>query len=188
MKRDLKIPKVTFRVRIGDEVETDGGCAIGGQWINKTTDDFFKDKRVVLFSLPGAFTPTCSSQQLPGFEKEYDAIKKMGIDEIYCVSVNDSFVMIAWSTHMKIKNVKMIPDGSGNFTRFMGMLIGKNHLGFGLRSWRYMTVINDNTIEKWWQEPGINNEGTDDDPYVQSTPENMINYLQNKTNFAEVHG
>ena len=87
MKRDLKIPKVTFRVRIGDEVETDGGCAIGGQWINKTTDDFFKGKRVVLFSLPGAFTPTCSSLQLPGFEEQYDAIKKMGIDEIYCVSV-----------------------------------------------------------------------------------------------------
>ena len=144
MKRDLKIPKVTFRVRIGDEVETDGGCAIGGQWINKTTDDFFKGKRVVLFSLPGAFTPTCSSLQLPGFEEQYDAIKKMGIDEIYCVSVNDSFVMNAWANH--------------------------------------------NTIEKWWQEPGINNEGTDDDPYVQSTPENMINYLQNKTNFAEVHG
>ena len=96
MKRDLKIPKVTFRVRTGDEVETDGGCAIGGQWINKTTDDFFKGKRVVLFSLPGAFTPTCSSLQLPGFEKEYEHIKKMGIDEVYCVSVNDSFVMNAW--------------------------------------------------------------------------------------------
>ena len=103
----------------------------------------------------------------------------MDVDEIYCVSVNDSFVMNAWALHMKIKNVKMIPDGSGNFTRFMGMLIGKNHLGFGLRSWRYMCVINNNTIEKWWQEPGINNEGTDDDPYVESTPENMISYLEN---------
>ena len=104
MKRDLKIPKVTFRVRTGDEVETDGGCAIGGQWINKTTDDFFKNKRVVLFSLPGAFTPTCSSQQLPGFEKEYDRIRKMGIDEIYCLSVNDAFVMFNWCKKLKIKN------------------------------------------------------------------------------------
>jgi len=178
MKRDLMIPKVTFRVRTGDEVETDGGCAIGGQWINKTTDDFFKGKRIVLFSLPGAFTPTCSSLQLPGFEENYEKIKGLDVDEIYCVSVNDSFVMNAWALHMKIKNVKMIPDGSGNFTRFMGMLIGKNHLGFGNRSWRYMCVIKDNTIERWWQEPGINNEGIDDDPYLESTPEKMIEYLE----------
>ena len=178
MIKGFKIPKVTFRVRTGDAVETDGGCAIGGAWHNATTDSYFKGKRVVLFSLPGAFTPTCSSQQLPGFEKEYDKIRNMGIDEIYCVSVNDSFVMNAWASHMKIQNVKMIPDGSGNFTRFMGMLIGKNHLGFGNRSWRYMAVVNDNVVERWWQEPGINNEGIDDDPYIASTPENMVNYLK----------
>ena len=105
MKRDLKIPKVTFRTREGDEVETDGGCAIGGQWVNKTTDDYFKGKRVVIFSLPGAFTPTCSSQQLPGFEEKYNEIREKGIDEIYCISVNDSYVMNAWAEHMKIKNV-----------------------------------------------------------------------------------
>ena len=178
MKEGMIIPKVTFRTREGDEVETDGGCAIGGQWINKTTDDYFKGKRVVVFSLPGAFTPTCSSQQLPGFEKEYEKIKTLGVDEIYCVSVNDSFVINAWSEHLNVQSVKMIPDGSGNFTRFMGMLIGKNHLGFGMRSWRYMAVINDGVIEKWWQEPGINNEGLDDDPYVESTPEKMVAYLE----------
>jgi peroxiredoxin len=177
MIEGFKIPKVTFRVRTGDAVETDGGCAIGGEWHNATTDSYFKDKRVVIFSLPGAFTPTCSSQQLPGFEKEYNHIKGMGVNEIYCVSVNDSFVMNAWADRMNIKNVKMIPDGSGNFTRFMGMLIGKNHLGFGNRSWRYMAVINDGVVEKWWQEPGINNEGIDDDPYIESTPDNMIEYL-----------
>ena len=178
MIEGFKVPKVTFRIRTGDEVETDGGCAIGGEWHNATTDSYFKNKRVVIFSLPGAFTPTCSSQQLPGFEKEYNSIKDMGIDEIYCISVNDSYVMNAWADRMDIKNVKMIPDGSGNFTRFMGMLIGKNHLGFGNRSWRYMAVVNDGAVEKWWQEPGINNEGTDDDPYVESTPDNMIDYLK----------
>lgn len=130
MNEGFKIPSVTFRVRTGDEVETDGGCAIGGQWLNETTDNYFKNKRVVLFSLPGAFTPTCSSQQLPGFEENYDTIKKFAVDEVYCISVNDSFVMNAWADHMGIEKVKMIPDGSGNFTRFMGMLIGKNHLGF----------------------------------------------------------
>ena len=178
MIEGFKVPKVTFRIRTGDEVETDGGCAIGGEWHNATTDSYFKNKRVVIFSLPGAFTPTCSSQQLPGFEKEYNSIKDMGIDEIYCISVNDSYVMNAWADRMNIQNVKMIPDGSGNFTRFMGMLIGKNHLGFGNRSWRYMAVVNDGAVEKWWQEPGINNEGTDDDPYVESTPDNMIGYLK----------
>ena len=178
MIEGFKVPKVTFRIRTGDEVETDGGCAIGGEWHNATTDSYFKGKRVVIFSLPGAFTPTCSSQQLPGFEKEYNSIKDMGIDEIYCISVNDSYVMNAWADRMNIQNVKMIPDGSGNFTRFMGMLIGKNHLGFGNRSWRYMAVVNDGEVEKWWQEPGINNEGTDDDPYVESTPDNMIDYLK----------
>ena len=178
MQNGMIIPKVTFRTREGDEIETDGGCAIGGQWLNKTTDDYFKGKRVVLFSLPGAFTPTCSSQQLPGFEEQYDTITKFSVDEVYCISVNDSYVMNAWANHMGINKVKMIPDGSGNFTRFMGQLIGKNHLGFGMRSWRYMAVINDGVIERWWQEPGINNEGTDDDPYVETTPENMIAYLQ----------
>ena len=181
MKRDLMIPKVTFRTRIGDEVETDGGCAIGGQWINKTTDDFFKNKRVVLFSLPGAFTPTCSSLQLPGFEDEYERIKKMGIDEIYCVSVNDSFVMNAWAIHMKIKNVKMIPDGSGNFTRFMGMLIGKNHLGFGLRSWRYSMLVDNKEVVKVFEEDGKNNASDDNDPFKVSDVDTMIKYLKEKT-------
>jgi peroxiredoxin len=176
-KEDWIIPKVTFRTREGDEETEDGGCAIGGVWVNKTTDDYFKNKRVVLFSLPGAFTPTCSSQQLPGFEDNYEKIKSMGIDEVYCVSVNDSFVMNAWSKYMGVKNVKMIPDGSGNFTRFMGMLVGKNHLGFGNRSWRYMCVIDNGVVEAWWEEPGINNDGEDNDPYVESTPENMIDYL-----------
>ena len=177
MKRDLQIPKVTFRVRVGDEVETDGGCAIGGQWLNKTTDDYFKGKRVVLFSLPGAFTPTCSSQQLPGFEKNASKLKDLGIDEIYCCSVNDSYVMNAWAKKMNISNVKVLPDGSGLFTKYMGMLISKDHDGFGQRSWRYMAIINDGVVEKWWQEPGINNSGSDDDPYVETTPENTITYL-----------
>ena len=100
-------------------------------------------KRVVLFSLPGAFTPTCSTYQLPGFEENYDKIRNQNIDEVYCISVNDAFVMNAWAKSQQVENVKVIPDGSGNFTRYMGMLIGKNHLGFGMRSWRYMCVIND---------------------------------------------
>ena len=166
------IPKVTFRTRVFDKTKMENS------WQDVTTDDYLKGKRVVLFSLPGAFTPTCSTYQLPGFEENYDAIRNQDIDEVYCISVNDAFVMNAWGKDQKIQNVKMIPDGSGNFTRYMGMLIGKNHLGFGMRSWRYMAIINDGTIERWWQEPGINNEGLDDDPYIESTPEHMDIYLQ----------
>ena len=172
------VPNVVFKTRVQDDDCTD--CPNPYRWEDKSTDDFFSGKKVVLFSLPGAFTPTCSSQQLPGFEEKYNDIKSKGIDEVYCISVNDSYVMNAWAEHMKIKHVKMIPDGSGNFTRFMGMLIGKNHLGFGMRSWRYMAIINDGVIERWWQEPGINNEGLDDDPYIESTPENVMNYLNEK--------
>ncbi len=168
------IPKVTFRTRVFDNTKMEN------RWQDVTTDDYLKGKRVVLFSLPGAFTPTCSTYQLPGFEENYDAIRNQDIDEVYCISVNDAFVMNAWGKDQKIQNVKMIPDGSGNFTRYMGMLIGKNHLGFGMRSWRYMAIINDGIVEKWWQEPGINNDGSDDDPYIETTPENCISYLEQK--------
>ena len=180
MIEGFKIPQVTFRIREGDTSDNEIACAIGGKWTSKTTDDFFKNKRVILFSLPGAFTPTCSSQQLPGFEKNADELKKLGIDEIYCCSVNDSYVMNAWAKKMGISNVKVIPDGSGLFTKYMGMLISKDHDGFGQRSWRYMAIINNGIVEKWWQEPGINNDGSDDDPYIETTPNNCIKYLSEK--------
>ena len=169
------IPGVFLYMRVRDE-------SIGGdnpyKWEHRFTHNIFKDKRVVLFSLPGAFTPTCSTYQLPNFEKLYDFYMKEGIDEIYCMSVNDAFVMNAWAKAQCVERVKVIPDGSGNMTRFMGMLIGKNHLGFGNRSWRFMAIINDGVVEKWWQEPSINNDGTDEDPYIESTPENCLEYLQ----------
>jgi len=177
MIEGYKIPKVTFNTRVGDASETEATCSIGGKWVKKNTDDYFLNKRVVLFSLPGAFTPTCSTQQLPGFEKNFEKIKSMGIDEIYCCSVNDSFVMNAWAMKMGIKKIKLLPDGSGLFTKYMGMLIAKDHNGFGQRSWRYMAVVNNGKIEKWWQEPGINNDGSDNDPYVESTPEKCLDYL-----------
>ena len=177
MIKGFEIPKVIFRVREGDTSNDEEICAIGGRWIDKSSDDYFKGKRVILFSLPGAFTPTCSSQQLPGFEKNAAKFKDLGIDDIYCCSVNDSYVMNAWAKKMNIFNVKVIPDGSGLFTKYMGMLISKDHDGFGQRSWRYMAIINDGVVEKWWQEPGINNTGSDDDPYIETTPENTISYL-----------
>ena len=120
----MKIPEVTFRGRIGDDQSLGGACAIGGEWKNITTNHLFKDKKVVLFSLPGAYTPTCSSQQLPGYEEKYQDLKNY-VDEVYCLSVNDSFVMNAWFRDQKITKVKPIGDGEGKFTKEMNMLVNK---------------------------------------------------------------
>ena len=118
------VPQVTFRTRVRDE-------EIGGtnpfRWQDVTSDEYFKGKRVVVFSLPGAFTPTCSTYQVPGFEQNYDRIRNCGIDEVYCISVNDSFVMNKWAQDQQLQNIKMIPDGAGEFTRMMGMLVYRIH-------------------------------------------------------------
>ena len=123
--------------------------------------------------MPGAFTPTCSTYQLPGFEKLYDDFKELGVDDIYCMSVNDSFVMNAWGKVHEINKVKMIPDGSGEFTRQMGMLVKKDNLGFGYRSWRYAIMVNNGFIRKMWEEKG-KMDNCSDDPYEESAPLNIL--------------
>ena len=173
----MNIKKHTFKFREGDSEEKGGCTFIGGTWKDVTTDDLFKGKRIVLFSLPGAFTPTCSSEELPSYDRMYQEFKELGIDDVYCVSVNDAFVMNALSRDFEIKNVKMIPDGCGTFTSNMGMLVAKPAQGFGMRSWRYAAVVNDGVVEKMFEEPGFNNFSDDDDPYVVSKPEIVKNYL-----------
>ena len=168
------LPDVTFRTRVRDD-------SIGGdnpyRWQDMTTADYFAGKRVVLFSLPGAFTPTCSTYQLPNFERMAPEFRAMGIDEIYCMSVNDSFVMNAWAKSQNLENVKVIPDGSGTFTSGVGMLVDKDNLGFGFRSWRYAMVVNDGTIEVVLREAGLT-DNAEDDPYEFTTPESVMNYLK----------
>lgn len=168
-----KLPDVTFRTRVRDE-------SVGGpnpfRWENKTTDDYFKGKKVVLFSLPGAFTPTCSTYQLPDFDKLFPEFQAKGIDEIYCLSVNDAFVMNAWGKQQGLKNIKLIPDGSGEFTRKMGMLVCKDNLGFGMRSWRYAAVVDDGVVKAWFEEPGFS-DNCETDPYGASSPQNILEKL-----------
>lgn len=147
-----------------------------GEFVVKSTEDLFSGKRVVIFSLPGAFTPTCSAYQLPGFEENYFNIQNYGIDDIYCISVNDAFVMNAWAKDQGVVNVKLIPDGNGEFTDGMGMLVRKFNLGFAMRSWRYAAVINNGEIEQLFVEEG-KRDNADDDPYVESTPEKVLEYL-----------
>lgn len=181
MKTNTKLPEVTFRTRIRDD-------SIEGpnpyRWQDRTTSDYFAGKRVILFSLPGAFTPTCSTYQLPGFEQAFERFRARGIDEIYCLSVNDSFVMNQWARDQGLQNVKVIPDGSGDFTRRMGMLVNKANLGFGVRSWRYAAVVSNGLIEAWFEEPGLMDD-CPDDPYGVSSPETLMTYLEEMVVAAE---
>ena len=169
-----RVPEVTFHTRIRDE-------SIGGpnpyRWQDVTTADLFAGKRVVVFSLPGAFTPTCSTYQLPGYDSKFEEFQALGIDEVYCLSVNDSFVMNAWFKSQNIQNVRPIPDGSGEFTYAMGMSVTKANLGFGFRSWRYAMVVNDGEIEMMFEEPGkIGNCPVD--PYEMSDPDTVLGWLR----------
>jgi len=148
-----------------------------GEFVNRTSAELFNDKRVVIFSLPGAFTPTCSAYQLPGFEERYDDFLGLGIDDIYCISVNDGFVMNAWAQDQNIEKVKLIPDGNAYFTRSMGMLVNKSNLGFGDRSWRYAAIVKNGIVEKMFVEEG-QRDNADTDPYEASTPEKVLEYVK----------
>lgn len=168
------VPQVILKTRVRDE-GVDGPNPF--RWEDVETRTLFAGKRIVVFSLPGAFTPTCSNEQCPAFERLYDDMKAKGVDDVYCLSVNDAFVMYQWGKQLGLSKVKLLPDGSGDFTRRMGMLIRKDHVGFGERSWRYAMVADDGKVTAWFEEPGINDEGLDDDPYGESSPEKILAWL-----------
>lgn len=173
----MKVPYTRWKTRTGDETAI-GGCGfIGGEWKDIDTPMIFDGKKVVVFALPGAFTPTCSSQQLPGYEEMYDEFKAQGIDEVYCLSVNDAFVMNAWFTNQEIKKVKAIGDGEGVFTSGLGMLVDKNPQGFGLRSWRYSMLVDNGKIVKQFIEPG-QMDGATEDPFEVSDAQTMLNFIK----------
>jgi len=142
-----------------------------------SSEEIFDGKKVIVFALPGAFTPTCSSTHLPGYERHYEEFKALGIDEIYCLSVNDAFTMFQWGRHQGVKNVKLLPDGSAKFTRLMGMLVKKDNLGFGDRSWRYSMLVEDGKITKLFQEEGKCDD-CPTDPFEVSDADTMLNYLK----------
>lgn len=155
-----------------------------GEFVTRTSRDVFAGKRIVLFALPGAFTPTCTNQQLPGFEAAYDEIREFGVDEVYCLSVNDAFVMNAWFDSLNIQKVKALPDGNGAFTTSIGMAVQKTDVGFAARSWRYVIVINDGNVEWAGVEEG-KRDNASDDPYIESTPDRVLQYLQAKKSADE---
>lgn len=159
-KEGQKVPQVTFHTREGSE------------WVDVTTDDIFAGKTVVVFSLPGAFTPTCSSSHVPRYNQLFDAFKAQGVDEIVCMSVNDTFVMNEWKQDQHAENIRFIPDGNGEFTDGMGLLVDKDDLGFGKRSWRYSMLVKDGVVEKQFIEPE-----KPGDPFEVSDADTMFAYI-----------
>ena len=174
IRKGRELPDVTFKTRVRDE-SVEGPNPY--RWEEKTTADYFAGRRVILFSLPGAFTPTCSTYQLPGFERMAPEFADMGINNIYCMSVNDAFVMNAWAKDQNLQNVEVIPDGSGAFTEAVGLLVSKDNLGFGRRSWRYAMVVDDGVVEAFFRESGMA-DNAEDDPYEFTSPEAIMNYLK----------
>jgi len=159
-KEGQTVPEVTFKTRRGHE------------WVDVTSSELFKGKNVIVFSLPGAFTPTCSSSHVPRYNQLAKTFKKHGIDEIVCVSVNDAFVMNEWQKIQNANNIRFIPDGTGEFTNEMGLLVNKDDLGFGMRSWRYSMLVKDGIIDKLFVEPEVPG-----DPFENSDADTMLNYL-----------
>jgi glutathione-dependent peroxiredoxin len=157
------VPKVTFKTRIGQ------------QWKDVTTDDVFKGRTVVVFCLPGAYTPTCSSTHLPRYNELARVFKANGADEIVCLSVNDAFVMNEWKKDQEAENITLLPDGNGDFAAGMGMLVDKSSLGLGKRSWRYSMLVKNGIIEKMFIEP--EKEG---DPFEVSDADTMLKYVNPK--------
>lgn len=155
-----RVPEVTFRTRVGDE------------WVDRTSQEVFAGKTVVLFALPGAFTPTCSSTHLPRYDELEPQLRSCGVDETVCLSVNDGFVMKAWGEDQNVQRVSLLPDGNGQFTEGVGMLVDKDDLGFGKRSWRYSMLVKDGVIEKMFVEPDAPG-----DPFEVSDADTMLTYL-----------
>jgi len=172
------LPDVVFKTRVYDET-AEGPNPY--RWQDQTTEEIFGGKKAVLFALPGAFTPTCSSTHLPRYEELFDQFKQTGVDEIICLSVNDAFVMFQWGKHIGAKNVRLLPDGNGEFTRKMGMLVEKTNLGFGMRSWRYALVADDLSIEKMFIEPDFG-DNCPTDPYTVSDADTVLSYLTRSEN------
>jgi len=154
------VPEVTFHTRVG------------AAWKDVRTSDLFAGKTVIVFALPGAFTPTCSSAHVPRYNELFDTFRAKGVDDVVCVSVNDTFVMEAWKTDQHADRITFVPDGNGEFTEQMGLLVGKDQLGFGKRSWRYSMLVRDGVIEKMFIEPDVPG-----DPFLVSDADTMLNYL-----------
>ena len=162
----MKVPYTNFKTFVDKE------------WKEIDTEEIFSEKKIIVFSIDGAFTSSLNDKNIQEYDEAHTQLKNIGIDEVYCVSVNDTFVMNAWSDQLGIKNVKPLGDGEGVFTQGMGMLVNKPKQGFGMRSWRYSMLVDNGEVIKIFEEPGKNNASDDDDPLSVSDANTMIKYLK----------
>jgi len=172
----VSVPNVIFKTRVRDET-VDGPNPF--RWQDVSSEEIFSGKKVVVFALPGAFTPTCSSTHLPGYETHYDEFRQLGVDEVYCLSVNDAFTMFQWGKHQGVQKVKLLPDGSGEFSRLMGMLVRKDNVGFGQRSWRYSMLVENGQVTALFSEAG-KCDNCPTDPFEVSDAKTLLNHLKSK--------
>lgn len=175
-----QVPNTTFKTRVRNDA-IDGPNPF--DWKDLDTDEIFKSKRVVLFALPGAFTPTCSTSHLPRYEELFEDFRAEGVDEIVCLSVNDAFVMYQWGLAQGAKNVFLLPDGNGEFSRKMGMLVDKSNLGFGMRSWRYSMLVDNGEIIRMFVEDEFS-DNCPVDPFAISDADTMLSYLKQQRQAA----
>jgi thioredoxin-dependent peroxiredoxin len=168
-----QIPNITFRVPVLSKEASDKDEL---EWKDRSTKEIFGSKKIVAISIPGAFTPICSRSHLPRYEELWAKFKELGIDDIVCISVNDPNVMFHWGKQLKIKRVLLLPDGSGEFTRKMDMLVDKSNFGFGYRSWRYAMIVNNLVVEQSFVEPG-RQDNCLEDPFEKSDADTVLSYL-----------
>ncbi|HAD25698.1 MAG TPA: peroxiredoxin [Alphaproteobacteria bacterium] len=171
-----RVPDVTFKTRVRDET-VEGANPY--RWQDRTAAEIFNGRKVVLFALPGAFTPTCSSTHLPGYEQKHDEFTALGVDEVICLSVNDAFCMFKWGKDLGAQKVTLLPDGNCEFTEAMNMLVDKANLGFGKRSWRYSMYVEDGEIVKMFIEPG-KGDNVEGDPFEVSDADTMLGFLKQR--------
>ncbi|PCJ27991.1 MAG: peroxiredoxin [SAR86 cluster bacterium] len=172
----LSVPEIVFKTRVRDESVSGDNPFI---WKDVSSSEIFSNRKVVVFALPGAFTPTCSSTHVPGYESQYDELIQQGIDEVYCLSVNDAFSMYQWGKQLEVSKVQLLPDGNGDFSRGMGMLVKKDNLGFGMRSWRYSMLVENGEVIQLFSEAGkVDNCGSD--PFECSDANTMLDYLKSR--------
>jgi peroxiredoxin len=165
----MKVPYTNFKSYTSEE------------WKEMDTEQIFPNKKIVVFGIPGAFTPNATAKQIQDYDDKYNKFKDAGIDEVYCLSVNDSLVMDAYFKDLGIKNVKAIGDGEGVFTQGIGMLVNKPKQGFGMRSWRYSMLVDNSEVKNIFEEPGRNNAGDDEDPFEKSDADAMLEYIGGQT-------
>lgn len=170
------VPATLFKTRVRDD-SIDGPNPY--RWQDVRSEEIFGGRTVVLFALPGAFTPTCSSTHLPRYEELYAQFRAAGVDEVICLSVNDAFTMFQWGRHMGVDKIRLLPDGNGDFTRRMGMLVDKRNLGFGQRSWRYSMYVEDGRILRMFVEPGLSDE-CPLDPFEVSDADTMLTWIRGR--------